>query len=262
MGKITDKIKVTTKKDRIALYLPEGMKKEWNKFTNDYNFPTLSKLIRDSVSFYIEYKSKIKNHNVEIDLLSSLSHDLKEQLTPIKAYLQLIIEKHGNEINGNVIEMLKSISNNCITLENTIIENLDNLEKGKDNLPTNKNNQIDILIIEDDTEIAEFLLRYFETKGYKCKGEISGFKALNLLRENIPKVILLDIILPDISGYEVLRLIKSNDLIKEIPVFILTALPSSEVNKTIQGQDVDGIIFKPFNLDDFKVLYRHLNSEK
>ena len=95
-------------KERISLYVSKDIKDEWLNFADHNDYSTLSKLIREALKFFIEYKSKIaiKNKNVDIDLLSSLSHDLKEPLTSIKGYLQLIIEAHGNKLEDKVISTI------------------------------------------------------------------------------------------------------------------------------------------------------------
>ena len=62
--------------------------------------------------------------------------------------------------------------------------------------------QYDILLIVDDLATIHLLTRYFESKGYSCHGVVSGSKGLEELERTSPKVILLDIILPDLSGYE------------------------------------------------------------
>ena len=74
------------------------------------------------------------------------------------------------------------------------------------------------------------------------------------LKSYLPKLVLLDIILPDINGYEVLKRIRSNSKLKDIPVFFLTAIPCVEVEKKAQELNATGSILKPFNLADFNIL--------
>ena len=63
-------------KERISLYISKDVKDEWINFAENNEYSTLSKLIREALKFFIEYRSKIiiKDKNVDIDLLSSLSH--------------------------------------------------------------------------------------------------------------------------------------------------------------------------------------------
>jgi CheY-like chemotaxis protein len=87
---------------------------------------------------------------------------------------------------------------------------------------------------------------------------VSGTKGIEELRGGIPKLILLDIILPDISGYEICRMIKDHKIYKEVPVYLLTAIPGSEVEKKIAETRADGYILKPFDFSDFEVVFQYL----
>ncbi|MFX0005164.1 MAG: response regulator [Promethearchaeota archaeon] len=256
----TGKDDFITDKERISLYVSKDAKEEWLNFANSNNYSTLSKLIREALKFFIEYRSKIilKNKNVDIDLLSSLSHDLKEPLTSIKGYLQLVMEAHATELNDKVISIIKNVLSQCQILEKKIVEHLDKFETEKEELVDGVMDY-DILLIEDDIETVNLLTSYFESLGISCKGVLSGFKGLKELKNYIPKVILLDIILPDINGYEILKRINSDRKLKEIPVFFLTAIPNIEIEQKVKDLGATGVILKPFNLSDFEVLHNYLN---
>lgn len=249
-------------KERISLYVSKDIKDEWLNFASNNEYSTLSKLIREALKFFIEYRSKIiiKYKNVDIDLLSSLSHDLKEPLTSIKGYLQLIIEAHGNTLEDKVISIIKNVLGQCSILENKIIDYLDKFETEKEE-EINGLIEYDLLLIEDDVETVNLLTSYFDSLGFSCKGVLSGFKGLKELKRHIPKLILLDIILPDINGYEVLKRIRADSKLKDIPVFFLTAIPNIEVEKKITKLGATGAILKPFNLSDFDTLHKYLNSK-
>lgn len=193
--------------------------------------------------------------------LSTLSHDLKEPLTSIKGYLQLIIETHGNSIESNVISTLKNVLNQCLILENKIVEYLDKFETEMEEESINQKSEYDILLVEDDQETVNLLTRYFESINITCKGVLSGFKGLKELKRYAPKLILLDIILPDINGYEILKRIRAEEKLKDIPVFFLTAIPSVEVEKKALDLGATGSILKPFNLTDFNVIYKYLERK-
>ncbi|MHA1491499.1 MAG: response regulator, partial [Promethearchaeota archaeon] len=72
----------------------------------------------------------------------------------------------------------------------------------------------------------------------------------------------LDIILPDLSGYEICKTIKSNNEYKKIPVYYLTAIAGSEVKKNLKDTGADGYILKPFNFSDFKIIFNILKKSK
>jgi len=243
----------------VSIYIEEDIKRDWIRFAKSNNYSTLSKLMREAIEFYIEYKSKtiIKDKKVNLDLLSNLSHELKEPLTLLKAYLQFIIEENGDSLEEDVSKIVGRAFNQCLILEEKIIENLESIEMEKGGI-INNNVEYDLLIIDDNRETVNFLTVYFKRKGYSSKGVFSGMKGLKEIRNNTPKLILLDLILPDMSGYEVFKTIRSIETLKKVPIFFLTAIPSSEVEKQTQTLKPTGIIFKPFNLADFNAIYEFL----
>jgi CheY-like chemotaxis protein len=252
-------------KDRISLYVPEGLKNEWVKFAEENNYSTLSKLIRDALRFFIKQGSKGKR-NIDIDFLSGLSHDLKDPLTSLKAYLQLIIEQYGASFEENLLNILTNAFNQCSNLEKIIIENLDLVEDEKGEKELNeerikKKITPDILLIEDDLEIGKVLNSFFSSRGYSLTMVTEGRNGLKEIFNNPPKIILLDIILPDISGYEVIKSIKASKKHENIPIFFLTAIPRVEALKKTKELSATGLILKPFNLKDFDVIYEYLDGK-
>ena len=79
------------------------------------------------------------------------------------------------------------------------------------------------------------------------------------LKRITPKLILLDIILHDISGYEVCKKIKSLDNFKNTPIFYITAIPQSEVSENLKETGAEGFLRKLFNFPDFKILFDYFN---
>ncbi|MHA2338336.1 MAG: response regulator [Candidatus Hodarchaeales archaeon] len=251
-------------KERVALYVPKEMKEKWVSFVNNSNYSTLSRLVKESLEFYIQYKSSPYSEiePTNFNLLSRLSHDLKERLTTIMAYLQLLIEGKEYSIEYQVITELKNIYTQCLSFEDFITFNFENLKLGKEKIMSNNNIEYDILIIEDNIETLNFLTRYFKSLGYLCKEARSGRKGLDLVNESKPSIILLDIILPDISGYQIVKSVRSNNDNKDIKIIFLTAVPNSEVLKQMEELGVDGLITKPFNLKDFEIIDKILQKNK
>lgn len=156
---------------------------------------------------------------------------------------------------------MKNVLNQCLILENKIIEYLDKFETEMEEESINQKSEYDILLVEDDQETVNLLTSYFESINIICKGVLSGFKGLKELKRYAPKLILLDIILPDINGYEILKRIRAEEKLKDIPVFFLTAIPSVEVEKKSLDLGATGSILKPFNLTDFDVIYKYLEKK-
>lgn len=147
-------------------------------------------------------------------------------------------------------------------MKKKIIEYLDKFETEKEEEVEKRKLDYDILLIEDDVETVNLLTSYFESIGVSSKGVLSGYKGLKEIKKYIPKLVLLDIILPDINGYEILRRIRANDKLKDIPVFFLTAIPNVEVEKKTKELGATGSILKPFNLSDFDIVYKYLKNNQ
>jgi len=233
-------------KERITILVPEETKNRWQNHIKESNISTISKLVRRSVDFYIEYGSKQN----PMTTISKLSHDLKEPLTAIKGYTHLLIENYKDKLEWGILTKLKEVFDQCLILEEKINSTLDQNK--------NKVFQYDILIVDDDVTTNKVLIDFFKLKGYTCRDIITGTEALEELEKSIPKLLLLDIILPDINGYEICKKIKSNKKLKRIPIFYITAVPSYEVEKRIANTQADGYFLKPFNFEEFEILNNFL----
>lgn len=249
----------TRDKERISLYVDDKIKGNWQKFINKNkeSFPTFSELIRQSVKSFIEDSSRVSNELSKLNpsTLSNISHALKEPLTSIKGYSQLLLESEefSGKLSEHVEETIKNIFEQSNLLENIIKNFLDNIQP--------ESTPYDILLIEDDLATIRLITSYFESKHYICKGVVSGTKGLEELRRVVPKVILLDIILPDLSGYDICQTIKTDIAYKKIPVYFLTAISASEIKKRLNETLADGYILKPFNFSDFNVIFEILNGK-
>ncbi len=242
-------------KERISLYVSDKTKEDWSDFIKSHKdkYNTISKLIRESVNYFIKKKSSLVNDNLnklDNQTLTNISHALKEPLTSIKGFSQLLIENYKEEMEEEVFNTLKNIFNQSLLLEKKIINILDNIKT--------ETTQYDILLIEDDLATIRLLTSYFESKGYSCKGVVSGTKGLEEINNSPPKLVLLDIILPDYSGYDICKEIKSNKDLRNIAVYLLTAIPGSEVEKNLEESNADGYILKPFDFSDFEVIFQYL----
>jgi len=103
----------------------------------------------------------------------------------------------------------------------------------------------EILIIEDDKNIAELISYTFEKENFKCTNIYDGQEALNILNKNKKSyhLIILDIMLPKINGLEICKTIKTNKTISEIPIIMLTA----------KGEEIDRILGFELGADDYIV---------
>ncbi len=107
-----------------------------------------------------------------------------------------------------------------------------------------------ILVVDDDETLASLLVDLIEMKGYQAEKSASGRQALRMVSENPPDLILLDIVMPGLNGFEVLTKLRSNPATEEIPVVIISGL--SDELSVLEGwvRDTDGYISKPFAIDE------------
>ncbi|RMF46567.1 MAG: response regulator, partial [Anaerolineae bacterium] len=110
-----------------------------------------------------------------------------------------------------------------------------------------------ILIVEDDFDISNMLRIYFTAQGYDVDIAPRGSDALEKTRHGMPHLIVLDIMLPDIDGYEVCRTLRTNTRTSHIPVIFLTQ--KDERSDKLQGLELgaDDYITKPFDIEELKL---------
>jgi len=103
-----------------------------------------------------------------------------------------------------------------------------------------------ILVVEDETTIREVVRRYLEREGFKVREAADGYACLDAIAEQVPDLIVLDLMLPGIDGLTITRQLRMNPKHKAIPIVMLTA--KGETNDRIRGLDIgaDDYISKPF----------------
>lgn len=110
-----------------------------------------------------------------------------------------------------------------------------------------------LLVVEDDGDIANMLKIYFTGLQYDVDVANRGRDALEKTRQVLPHLIVLDIMLPDIDGYEVCRTLRTNTRTSHIPVIFLTQ--KDERSDKLQGLELgaDDYITKPFDIEELKL---------
>lgn len=106
------------------------------------------------------------------------------------------------------------------------------------------------MIIEDEEALALMLRYNLEKEGYKVAVESRGSKALAEIEKNHPSVILLDWMLPEMSGVEICKLIRAKPDIKNIPVIMLTAKGEEEDKVKGLNAGADDYVTKPFSVPE------------
>jgi len=110
-----------------------------------------------------------------------------------------------------------------------------------------------LLVVEDDIDIGNMLKIYFSGMEFDVDVAVRGSDALEKTRQVLPHLIVLDIMLPDIDGYEVCRNLRTNMRTSHIPVIFLTQ--KDERSDKLQGLELgaDDYITKPFDIEELKL---------
>ncbi len=110
-----------------------------------------------------------------------------------------------------------------------------------------------LLIVEDDFDIANMLRIYFTGQNYDVDTASRGSDALEKTRQNLPHLIVLDIMLPDIDGFEVCRILRTNTRTSHVPIIFLTQ--KDERSDKLQGLELgaDDYVTKPFDIEELKL---------
>ncbi len=111
-----------------------------------------------------------------------------------------------------------------------------------------------VLVADDDPAIQELVRLTLESQGYQVLTAGSGVEVIRQALTHQPDLIILDILMPEMDGYEVLRLLKTTEETSRIPIVILTAY-ASDVGALVSWMEgADGYLAKPFNPDELVML--------
>lgn len=114
-----------------------------------------------------------------------------------------------------------------------------------------------IFIVEDDLDLSDMLRAYFQVQGYEVNHAIRGEEAVDAIVQDLPDVILLDIRLPDINGYEVCRRLRQARRTQYLPVIFLTE--KREREDKLAGLELGAVdyITKPFDIQELRLRVRN-----
>jgi len=115
-----------------------------------------------------------------------------------------------------------------------------------------------ILVVEDQPNTAEMLTSYFKTQGYEVTSVGWGKDALAFVEKTVPDLVVLDIRLPDIDGYEVCRQLRTHRRTTQVPIIFLTE--KRERSDKLQGLKLGAVdyITKPFDIQELRLRVRNV----
>jgi DNA-binding response OmpR family regulator len=105
-----------------------------------------------------------------------------------------------------------------------------------------------IVHIEDEPEMVDLVKLILGRKGYQVIGATGGQEGLDIVREHVPDLVLLDLMMPDVDGWDVYQQIRADESLKHIPVIVVTA-KAQNIDKVLglHIAKVDDYISKPFS---------------
>jgi response regulator RpfG family c-di-GMP phosphodiesterase len=115
-----------------------------------------------------------------------------------------------------------------------------------------------ILVVDDEDRNRRLLVAMLEAEGYSASEAANGAQALEFARQNPPDIVLLDIMMPGMDGYDVARALKADAATKAIPVVMVTALDDRE--SRLRGLEAGGeeFVTKPVDRDELRIRVRNL----
>ena len=116
-----------------------------------------------------------------------------------------------------------------------------------------------ILVIEDESNIARAVRDKLAHQGFDVESTSSGPAALAWLQNQTPDLIILDLLMPDMDGFEVVRRLKENESTRKIPVMLLTVLPQDD---RVAALGVDAYLTKPYRGADLLRVVRETLAQK
>jgi DNA-binding response OmpR family regulator len=120
-----------------------------------------------------------------------------------------------------------------------------------------------ILCIEDDQEMVDLIRLILSRRGYEVKGAGGGVEGLQIIRKEIPDLVLLDLMMPDMDGWEVFQQMRADEKTRHIPVIVVTA-KAQNIDKVLglHIAKVNDYISKPFSPQDLLTSIEKVFNQK
>ncbi len=129
-------------------------------------------------------------------------------------------------------------------------------------VPNERETQIKVLIVDDSTTVRQVTSRFLKRQHFKALTAVDGLDAFELMEKELPDIVLLDIEMPRMDGFQVVEKMKSNKHLKDIPVIMITSRAGEKHRLRAMKAGADAFLTKPYLEDDLLYLIRKFIDDK
>jgi CheY-like chemotaxis protein len=104
-----------------------------------------------------------------------------------------------------------------------------------------------VLVIDDETVVGTILRYAFDVDGHETVVAGDGSTGIEMAHSEHPDVIVLDLMMPDVTGYDVLEILREDDETKDLPIVVLTAVTMQRERERCLSKGADAVLIKPFD---------------
>lgn len=122
--------------------------------------------------------------------------------------------------------------------------------------------QATILVVDDDEFNLRLLSKMLSIEGHAVRTAASGEEALASVKERLPDLVMLDVMMPGIDGFEVVRRLRADACTRPIPIIMITALEDSESRSKGLAAGADDVLSKPVSRAELQICVKKLFKEK
>jgi CheY-like chemotaxis protein len=112
-----------------------------------------------------------------------------------------------------------------------------------------------VLVVEDEPYLCDLIADVLEAEGHTARKASNGLDALQMISERKPHLVLLDLMMPIMDGWEFMAELRANPAWRDVPVVVITAV--YDVAKTQSITNASAVITKPFDIDQLSDVVRH-----
>ncbi|HVP77901.1 MAG TPA: response regulator [Thermodesulfobacteriota bacterium] len=211
---------------------------------------------------------------IKDDLMGMISHVVRTPLTVVKESLSLMLEEIPGKLNAKQKELLSTGKEN---LDGLIQSVEDIFEKSWNEIVHPAQNYVPtkapahketltarkkVLIVEDQPPIVNMLKMRLEAHNYEVITAGDGQEGLERAQKENPSLIILDVMLPKLSGYKVCQLLKADPKYNPIPIIISSGRTPQEIKKVSQEVGADAYVSKPFEAEVLLAKMKELLGKK